>query len=519
MAYSKQIIVPDIGGATDVEVIEVLVKAGDTVAENDSLITLESDKASMEIPSTDAGIVKDIQVAVGDKVSEGSAILMLEIAAAEEAPADQQAAPTAESASEISTQEVRVPDIGGATDVEVIEVTIAPGDQVSENDAIITLESDKASMDVPTPIAGTVKSVKVAVGDKVSENSLICEVESSSAAPAPKAAAPAQTAATSSAPTTASGDAMLAREDAEETVTFSGGVYAGPAVRRIAREFGVNLGEVKGTGRKGRILKIDLQNYVKARLSGSAAGAGMSVASAPAVDFSEFGEIDTQPLSRIKKLSGANLHRNWVTIPHVTQFDEADITELEAFRKEQKGEAEKQGFKLTPLVFIMKAVVGALEQMPVFNASLDASGENLVMKKYYHIGVAVDTPDGLMVPVIRDVNKKGFFELAKELAEISERARKKQITAKDMQGSCFTISSLGGIGGTAFTPIINAPDVAILGVSRSYQKPVYQDGNFVPRLTLPLSLSYDHRVIDGADGARFSQLVVGILSDIRKLSL
>lgn len=420
-------------------------------------------------------------------------------------------------------KQVEVPDIGGATDVEVIEILVSPGDEVAENDSLITLESDKASMDIPSPGAGIVKELKVSLGSKVSEGSPILTLEVTSAGAAsqteaPKEKEPSEVSTPEVAPSETS--SLLTRDDSEEAATRSAdGIYAGPAVRRIAREFGIELNQIKGTGRKGRIVKEDVQNFVKALMKGAPAAGGLAIGAAPAVDFSQFGEIESQPLSRIKKLSGANLHRNWVSIPHVTQFDEADITELEAFRKAQKTVAEKQGFKLTPLVFIMKAVVGAMRMYPIFNSSLDASGENLIMKKYCHLGIAVDTPDGLMVPVVRDVDKKGLFELAKELGEISERARNKKLTAKDMQGSCFTISSLGGIGGTAFTPIINAPDVAILGVSRSYMKPVHKDGEFVPRLTLPLSLSYDHRVVDGADGARFSQQLVAVLSDIRKILL
>ncbi len=526
MAEIKQVEVPDIGGATDVEVIEILVSPGDTIGENDSLITLESDKASMDIPSPCGGIVKDIQVSLGGKVSEGSAILTLEIAGEsapiETTPSAETSQPKQSEEAVAQVTEIRVPDIGGAENVDVIEVSIKAGDTISKDDPIITLESDKASMDVPTPLAGVVKSMNIAVGDKVSEGSIICHLETTAAITSTQAPAPVKTMQTgpaASAESSGGTASLLVREDTEEATKSSDGVYAGPAVRRIAREFGIELGQIKGTGRKGRILKEDVQTFVKARMKGAPAAGGIGIEADPVVDFSEFGEFDTKPLSRIKKLSGANLHRNWVSIPHVTQFDEADITELEAFRKGQKAAAEKQGFKLTPLVFIMKAVVGAMRKYPIFNSSLDGTGEQLIMKKYCHIGIAVDTPDGLMVPVVRDVDKKGLFELAQELGEISERARNKKLTAKDMQGSCFTISSLGGIGGTAFTPIINAPDVAILGVSRSYMKPVFIDGEFVPRLTLPLSLSYDHRVIDGADGARFSQQLVAVLSDIRKILL
>ncbi len=414
--------------------------------------------------------------------------------------------------------DVVVPDIGGADNVDVIEVAVKVGDTVAKEDPLITLESDKASMDIPAPFAGEVAEIKVKVGDKISEGGLILKLKSAQAAPAPaketkKAEKPAAAKATKS----AAPETKPTPETATAT-TASSDVYAGPGVRRLAREQDVNLDLVSGSGRKGRIVKEDVENFVKSHgVGGAAMPAG--IAPPPQVDFTKFGEIEVQPLSRIKKLSGANLQRNWVTVPHVTQFDEADITELENFRQQQKVFAEKQGVRLTPLVFIMKAVVAALKDYPLFNASLDPSGENLVMKKYFHIGVAVDTPNGLVVPVIRDVDQKGCLALAQELGEVSLKAREKKLGPSDMQGGCFTISSLGGIGGTAFTPIVNMPEVAILGVSRSQIKPIYIDGEFVPRLMLPLSLSYDHRVIDGADAARFSQLLVGYLSDIRKVIL
>lgn len=413
-------------------------------------------------------------------------------------------------------KEVKAPDLGNVADAAIIEVAVKPGDEVNAEDTLITLESDKASMDIPAPFAGTVKEVKVKIGDKISTGSLILTMEATDAAAAPKeetktvkeekpaapAATPAQAATTKTVEVTA--------DDEED----EGDVHAGPGVRRLAREFGVDLNKIRGTGPKGRLLKEDLQNFVKAQMASGGTGSGLPAA--PVVDFKQFGEVENKPLSRIKKLTAINLHRNWVLIPHVTQFDEADITDLEAFRKSQQTIAEKQNVKLTPLVFIMKAVVAALKAFPTFNASLSPNGEELIMKKYFHIGVAVDTPEGLVVPVIRDVDKKGLLELAKELAEVSAKARAKQLTAADMQGSSFTISSLGGIGGTAFTPIVNMPDVAILGVSKSSIKPVYQNNQFVPRLMLPLSLSYDHRVIDGAEGARFIVHLSQHLSDIRK---
>ena len=428
-------------------------------------------------------------------------------------------------------KQVTVPDIGNYKDVPVIEVMVKAGESVKAEQSLITLETDKATMDVPAPFDGVVKEVKVKVGDTVSEGSLIFVLEASGAAPAAvPAAAPA--AAPAKAPAKAAPAAVVAAVVAQTpapapvvaAVVSSGGkAHASPSIRAFARELGVDLTLVKGSSAKGRISKDDVQNFVKSALSqprGAAGGTGgVQVMAMPVVDFAKFGAVETQPLSRIKKISGANLHRNWVSIPHVTQFDEADISEMEAFRKEIGTEYAKQNIKITPLVFMLKAVVAALQKFPEFNASLDASGENLVLKKYYHIGVAVDTPNGLMVPVLRDVDKKGLIQLAKELGEISAKARELKISAADMQGGCFSISSLGGIGGTAFTPIINAPEVAILGVSKASMKPVYQDGQFVPRLMLPLSLSYDHRVVDGASGARFTQYLAGVLTDIRRLAL
>jgi len=418
----------------------------------------------------------------------------------------------------LAVEDVLIPDIGGATDVDVIEVMVKPGDTVAAEDALITLEGDKATMDIPAPFAGVIKDVTVTVGDKVSEGSKImtitvaAEDAAKQTAPAAKAAPPPQAAAAKPAPTPAP-----AADVAPPTEAVAGGaVHAGPAVRRIAREFGVDLTRVVPTGPKGRIVKLDVQAFVKAALAKAQVGAGgISVAAAPKIDFSKFGSVDIKPLNKIKRLTGVNVHRSWVTIPHVTQFDEADITEMEAFRQEHKAEAEKRGFKLTPLVFVMRAVVECLKALPQFNSSLDDTGQNLVMKQYFHIGIAADTPNGLVVPVIRDVDKKSLFELAEELGKISAKAREKGLSIQDMAGSCFTISSLGGIGGTAFTPIVKSPDVAILGVSRAQMKPLYRDGEFVPRLMLPLSLSYDHRVIDGADGARFTTQLVRDLTDVR----
>ncbi|WP_274033352.1 pyruvate dehydrogenase complex dihydrolipoyllysine-residue acetyltransferase [Vibrio parahaemolyticus] len=527
-AELKEVHVPDIGG-DEVEVTEIMVAIGDSIEEEQSLITVEGDKASMEVPAPFAGTLKEIKVAAGDKVSTGSLIMVFETAgsgapaapAAVEAPAA--AAPAASAA-----KEVNVPDIGG-DEVEVTEIMVAVGDTVEEEQSLITVEGDKASMEVPAPFAGTVKEIKIAAGDKVSTGSLIMVFEVAGAAPAP-AAAPAQAAAPAAAPALkaeAPAAAAPAAGDFQDNDEYA---HASPVVRRLAREFGVNLSKVKGSGRKSRILKEDVQNYVKEALkrleSGAAAsgkgdGAALGLLPWPKVDFSKFGETEVQPLSRIKKISGANLHRNWVMIPHVTQWDNADITALEAFRKEQNAiEAKKDtGMKITPLVFIMKAAAKALEAFPAFNSSLSEDGESLILKKYVNIGIAVDTPNGLVVPVFKDVNKKGIYELSEELMAVSKKARAGKLTAADMQGGCFTISSLGGIGGTAFTPIVNAPEVGILGVSKSEMKPVWNGKEFEPRLQLPLSLSYDHRVIDGAEGARFITYLNSCLSDIRRLVL
>lgn len=423
----------------------------------------------------------------------------------------------------VEIKQVSVPDIGDYKDVSVIEVMVKVGDTIEAEDNLITLETDKAAMEVPSPYAGVVKELKVKLGDKVSQGSLILLIESNVAADKPKNVPAAASQPVAAAPVAAKAAAVPVAVQAVAPVIASGEkAHASPAIRRFARELGVQISQIKGSGEKGRVTRDDVQGFVKTALAqprNSAGGNGLQVLAMPVVDFAKFGAIETKPLSRIKKISGANLHRNWVTIPHVTQFDEADISEMEAFRKQLGVEYAKQSIKITPLAFMLKAAAAALQKFPEFNASLDASGENLVLKQYFHIGVAVDTPDGLMVPVLRDVDKKGIVQLAKELGEISARAREKKITAADMQGGCFSISSLGGIGGTAFTPIINAPEVAILGVSRSSMKPIYKDGEFVPRLMLPLSLSYDHRVIDGASAARFTTYLAQVLADIRRLAL
>ncbi|AAM84355.1 dihydrolipoyllysine-residue acetyltransferase [Yersinia pestis] len=506
---SIEINVPDIG-ADEVEVTEIMVKVGDTVEAEQSLITVEGDKASMEVPSPQAGVVKEIKIAVGDKVATGSLIMVFDATGAAAAPVkaeEKPAAPAQVAAPAASAaKNVEVPDIGD-DEVEVTEVMVKVGDKVDAEQSLITVEGDKASMEVPAPFAGIVKEIKISTGDKVKTGSLIMVFEVEGAAPAPAAAPAAK----------AESKGEFAENDAY--------VHATPVIRRLAREFGVNLAKVKGTGRKGRILREDIQAYVKdavkrAEAAPAAAGGGLpGILPWPKVDFSKFGEIEEVELGRIQKISGANLSRNWVMIPHVTQFDEADITEVEAFRKQQNIEAEKkkQDLKITPLVFLMKAAAKALEEFPRFNSSISEDGQKLTLKKYINIGVAVDTPNGLVVPVFRDVNKKGIVELSRELSVISKKARDGKLTASDMQGGCFTISSLGGIGGTAFTPIVNAPEVAILGVSKSSMKPVWNGKEFAPRLMLPLSLSFDHRVIDGAAGARFAAYIATIMADIRRL--
>ncbi|MBZ6391541.1 MAG: pyruvate dehydrogenase complex dihydrolipoyllysine-residue acetyltransferase [Pantoea dispersa] len=526
---AKDVNVPDIGG-DEVEVTEILVKVGDKVAAEQSLITVEGDKASMEVPAPFAGVVKEIKIATGDKVNTGSLIMIFEAEGAAPAaaarPAVKEAAASAPAAA-AGAKDVNVPDIGG-DEVEVTEVLVKVGDKVEAEQSLIVVEGDKASMEVPAPFAGTVKALKVATGDKVSTGSLIMVFEVEGAAPAAAApaakqeAAPAAEAKPAAAPAPAAAKADAKSEFAENDAY----VHATPVIRRLAREFGVNLAKVKGTGRKGRILKEDVQAYVKDAVKraeaapAAAAGGGIpGMLPWPKVDFSKFGEIEEVELGRIQKISGANLSRNWVMIPHVTHFDKTDITDLEAFRKQQNAEAEKRKLdvKFTPVVFIMKAVAAALEQMPRFNSSLSEDGQKLTLKKYINIGVAVDTPNGLVVPVFKDVNKKGITELSRELMATSKKARDGKLTASDMQGGCFTISSLGGLGTTHFAPIVNAPEVAILGVSKSAMEPVWNGKEFAPRLMMPISLSFDHRVIDGADGARFITIINNMLSDIRRL--
>ena len=525
--------VPDIG-SDEVNVTDVMVKVGDRVEVDQSIINVEGDKASMEVPAPVAGIVKEIIIKAGDKVSTGTLIMRFEVAGSASASAPAVSAPAAAPAAPVAggVKDVNVPDIGG-DEVNVTEIMVKVGDSITEEQSLITVEGDKASMEVPAPFAGVVKEILVKAGDKVSTGSLIMRFEVAGAAPAaaPQAAAPAPQAVAATAPATQSGNVSGLSQD--QVVASAGYAHATPVIRRLAREFGVNLDKVKGTGRKGRIVKEDIQAYVKTAVkafetgtvsaaaagNGVANGAGLGLLPWPKVDFSKFGEIEEVELSRINKITGANLHRNWVMIPHVTHFDKADITELEAFRKEQNALAEKQklGVKITPVVFIMKAVAKALEVYPRFNSSITEDAQRLILKKYINIGVAVDTPNGLVVPVFKDVNKKGIIELSRELAEVSKKARDGKLTASDMQGGCFTISSIGGLGTTHFAPIVNAPEVAILGVSKSSMEPIWNGKDFAPRLILPISLSFDHRVIDGADGARFISYIGSVLADLRRL--
>ena len=527
--------VPDIGDFDDVDVIDVLVKPGDVVNLEDPLITLESEKATMDIPSPGNGEIGEIRVAVGDQVSEGAVILTMRVipasAEAEAKPETATASPPPAAApvetdryapvanAAPSTFEVRVPDIGDFEDVDVIDILVTSGTAVQPEDPLITLESDKATMDIPAPVAGTVDGIEVKVGDKVSEGDLIVSL-SVTVAPEPATAKPAP--APSVPPSIPKPKPAAAEPDAPGTAISSTKAHASPSVRKFARELGVDVAGVKGTGNKGRIVKSDVQSHVKDVMHGTrgqASAGGFALPAARDIDFTKFGEIEVTPLSKIKKLTGRNLHRSWVTVPHVFQMDEADITELEAFRKSKADEAEQKGTKLTLLAFLVKAVVVALGKFPDFNASLSPDGESLIHKKYFHIGMAVNTDGGLVVPVLRDVDKKGLFELAHEVRELSQKARTRKITPAEMQGACFTISSLGNVGGTSFTPIINTPEVGILGISPSSMKQVYRDGEFVARLMLPFTLSYDHRVIDGVAAAQFTRYLTTVLGDIRHILL
>jgi pyruvate dehydrogenase E2 component (dihydrolipoamide acetyltransferase) len=582
MAELKEARVPDIGDYDDVPVIEVLVQVGDTVAKDQGLVTLESDKATMEVPSTVAGVVRELKVKVGDSLSEGSVVALIEAAgagseragpaaeapkaaaqvskpAAPEAvkpapPAASQPAPTASTG---GVQETRVPDIGDYTDVPVIEVLVQVGDTVAKDQGLVTLESDKATLEVPSSVAGVVKELKVKVGDTLSEGSVVALIESAASASDARRAEPeagatptpsAETGARVEPVQVASQPDNIARASIDKAdaavapmgaglppVRFEADAllpdkvpYASPAVRLFARELGVDLGQVRGSARAGRITREDVQQFVKGALAGGGAvaatatvatGGGLNLLPWPKVDFAKFGEIEVKPLARIKKISGANLARNWAMIPHVTQHDDADITELEALRVQLNKENEKAGIKLTMLAFLMKASAAALQKFPDFNASLDAAGENLTLKKYFHIGFAADTPNGLVVPVVRDCDRKGVNQIAQETGELAKKAREGKLGPAEMSGGCFSISSLGGIGGTAFTPIVNAPEVAILGVSKSAMKPVWDGKAFQPRLVLPLSLSYDHRVIDGAAAARFTAYLAQLLGDMRRVLL
>ncbi|GAA0702906.1 pyruvate dehydrogenase complex dihydrolipoyllysine-residue acetyltransferase [Marinobacterium maritimum] len=539
----EQVLVPDLSGADNVDVIEVLVKEGDEIAEGDSLITLETDKASMEVPAPKGGKVVSMKIKEGDQVSEGDLLLELEVSGGAAAPAPAvtavaeapavvpvaEAAPAAAPAQAGGIEPVTVPDLSGATDVDVIEVLVKAGDEIAEGDSLITLETDKASMEVPAPKGGKVVSVKISEGGQVNEGDLILELEvagapaaapvSAPVAEVPKAAAPAAAPAAKAAPAADKNVDLNALEKKNRNV------HAGPAVRALAREFGVELVNVTASGRKGRILKEDVQAYVKSALKQLAekgpatVTGGSGIPAIPAVDFSKFGETEMVKLSRVDKITRDNMSRCWLNIPHVTQFDEADITELEAFRKEMKDAAAKEGVKLTPLPFMIKAAAIALKRHQKFNASLHHDGEHIVYKKYVNIGLAVDTPNGLMVPVIKDADKKSVYELAREAIELAGKAKDRKLKPNEMQGACFTISSLGGIGGTGFTPIVNAPEVAILGVSKADIKPRWNGKEFEPRMMLPLCLSYDHRAINGGDAGRFLTDLNGLLSDIRRLLL
>jgi len=539
MSQIIEVKVPDIGDFSEVPVIELYVKVGDSIKVDDAIATLESDKATMDVPSTVAGTITEVLVQLGSKVSEGAVLIKVDSGAAAAAPAPQAAAPAPAAAPAVAPAaaggalvDVKVPDIGDFSDVPVIELYVKVGDTIKVDDAIATLESDKATMDVPSTVGGVVKEVLVQLGSKVSEGSVLIKVESGAsapaaapqaAAPAPAAAAPAPVAAPAAAP--AATPAALA-----PALPIGSKVHASPSVRAYARELGVDLSKVAASGPKNRILKEDLTKYVKGVMSGAisgpvaAAGGGISGGGTldllpwPKVDFAKFGEIEVKPLSRIKKISGQNLSRNWVMIPAVTYHEDADITDLEAFRVQLNKENEKGGgAKLTMLAFLIKACVKALQKYPEFNASLD--GDNLVLKKYFNIGFAADTPNGLVVPVIKNADKKSVFELAQESGELAKQARDGKLKPADMSGACFTISSLGGIGGTYFAPIVNAPEVAILGVNKSAMKPVWDGKQFVPRLTLPLSLTADHRVIDGALATRFNVYIAQLLADFRRVAL
>jgi len=545
----EQIVVPDIGGAEGAEVIELLVAVGDEIELEQSLIVLESDKASMEIPSSHAGTVVEILTEVGKELSEGEAILVLETGAAEAdaaapetapeestEPASESAEPSGEeqtapapaaepAAAAAIEQTATVPDIGTDDAVDLIELCVAVGDVVAEGDSLVVLESDKASMEVPAPFAGEITSIMVSEGAsvKLGDDLMVLKTEATQGSSTPESAPQPTAEQPASAPPVAAPvkkDAAAAKS--EPTAAETGkSVHAGPAVRKLAREFGIDLAQVSGTGPRGRLVKEDLHEFVKKSLTGAtpAVTGGAGIPPIPEVDYSAFGPIEVESLSKMSKLTAANMQRSWLNVPHVTQFDDADITDLEAFRTDMKPEGEKRGVKLTPLPFLLKACAVALRDNPKFRASLTADGQSLVYKQYTHIGMAVDTPAGLLVPVIRDVDKKSLWELAEEVVEIAGKARDRKLKPAEMQGGCFTISSLGGIGGTGFTPIVNAPEVGILGVSKASMQPVWDGSEFKPRKMLPLALSYDHRVINGGDAGRFFTQLVALLSDIRRLIL
>ena len=542
MAQTIDIVVPDLGDFSDVEIIEVLVSPGDKVEREGGLVTIETDKASMDIPSPENGVIEALTVGVGDKVSTGDVIgrLTMEVgdtvvitpAIASQPTGDTTVlvTPAGEEPKSGGKQTLVVPDIGDFSEVDVIEVHIAAGDTVAVEDSLVTLETDKAAMDVSAIVAGKIEEVLVKVGDKISEGNSIAIIEvtgeASAPAPAPEPEKPAQPAAAPAeqpapaAPTPAPTPTPAAQPASLPSIDEAGfaKAHASPSVRKLARELGVNLAQVKGTGLKNRIVHDDVKAFVKAVLTGQAAApAGGALPKTPVVDFAKFGEIDVQPLTRIQKISGPRLQASWINLPHVTQHDLADITDLEARRQELKGPAKQRGIGLTPLAFIMKACVSALQEFPKVNSSLSEDGDNLVYKKYIHLGFAADTDQGLVVPVIRDADQKDVYEIAKELGELSALAREGKLKANQLQGASFTISSLGGIGGTAFTPIVNAPEVAILGVSRSSMQPVWNGSEFEPRLMLPLSFSYDHRVIDGAQAVRFTTYLGQKLADVGSL--
>ncbi|MDG2175039.1 MAG: dihydrolipoyllysine-residue acetyltransferase [Gammaproteobacteria bacterium] len=532
----QEIRVPDLGGDSDVEVIEILVAEGDVISAEDGLVTLETDKAAMDIPSPAAGKVLAIKLKVGDKVNEGALVLELEVTAASSdfaaAPVVEESQPESKAvespplapapSGEQELVEIKVPDLGEDSDVEIIEILVTVGDEIKKEEGLITLETDKAAMDVPSPSAGVVKAIKVKIGDKVSQGSVILDLEttaSESAAGDKASPAPEQTAPVAEKPQATS---STAQQSVVATVSNRGGeIYAGPAVRKLARELGVDLAKVAGSGFKGRIVKEDVEVYVKGVIKGGAAtvSTGGGLPGIEDIDFSKFGEVEEVETSKMHQVIARNMSRNWLNVPHVTQFDEADVTELEEFRQSQKALAEKKGIKLTPLPFIVKACAHALNEYPQFNVSLHSSGTKLIQKKYVHIGIAVATPAGLMVPVLKNVDRKSIWEIATEIAELGEKAKNRKLSKEDMQGACFTVSSLGNLGGTGFTPIVNAPEVAILGVSRTAVKPVYIEGEFVPRKMLPFSLSYDHRAVNGVDGGMFCTFLGTLLDDIRLLAL